>query len=150
MFIYFTILFELCAGCKNEDFQKHVPECISKFTLVFCLQPSMLLNKAYISSSALLFFFLLAGRLSYKVNPEKKELSINVTENLEGHNYIIRLCHAKDLICVGTSYRDMRVVSPSAYHTLHCSFYIFRCRVVQSCMCIFAKQVNQIFIYIYI
>lgn len=66
-------------GCKNEDFQKHVPECIT-------------------------------GRLSYKVNPEKKELSINVTENLEGHNYIIRLCHAKDLICVGTSNRDMRVI----------------------------------------
>ncbi|CAN9508282.1 unnamed protein product [Ophioblennius macclurei] len=43
----------------------------------------------------------ITGRLSYTVNPEKKELSVSVTEMLEDHNYILRLCR-KDFICSGT------------------------------------------------
>ncbi|XP_029969851.1 putative interleukin-17 receptor E-like isoform X2 [Salarias fasciatus] len=43
----------------------------------------------------------ITGRLSYTVNPEKKELSVSVSEMLDGHNYHLRLCH-KNLICFGT------------------------------------------------
>lgn len=43
----------------------------------------------------------ITGRLSYNVNPERKELSINVSDMLEDHDYHLRLCH-KDFICIGT------------------------------------------------
>ncbi|XP_062300203.1 putative interleukin-17 receptor E-like [Scomber scombrus] len=43
----------------------------------------------------------ITGRLSYDVNPEKKELSVNVTDMLENHDYHLRLCH-KHFICAGT------------------------------------------------
>lgn len=43
----------------------------------------------------------ITGRLSYSVNPEKKELSVNVSEMLEDHNYQVRLCH-NDFVCYGT------------------------------------------------
>uniref|UniRef100_A0A3Q4N9I3 Interleukin-17 receptor C/E N-terminal domain-containing protein n=1 Tax=Neolamprologus brichardi TaxID=32507 RepID=A0A3Q4N9I3_NEOBR len=42
-----------------------------------------------------------SGRLSYKVNPDKKELSVNVSDMLNDHNYHLRLCR-KDFICSGT------------------------------------------------
>ncbi|KAG7240670.1 hypothetical protein INR49_026559, partial [Caranx melampygus] len=43
----------------------------------------------------------ITGRLSYNVNPEKKEVSVNVSDMLEDHNYYVRLCH-KGFICYGT------------------------------------------------
>ncbi|XP_005915739.1 putative interleukin-17 receptor E-like [Haplochromis burtoni] len=43
----------------------------------------------------------ITGRLSYKVNPDKKELSVNVSDMLNDHNYHLRLCR-KDFICSGT------------------------------------------------
>ncbi|XP_078137494.1 interleukin-17 receptor E-like protein isoform X2 [Sander vitreus] len=43
----------------------------------------------------------ITGRLSYDVNPERKELSVSVSNMLEDHDYLLRLCH-KDFICVGT------------------------------------------------
>lgn len=45
--------------------------------------------------------FFVAGRLSYAVDTENKELSVSVSDMLEDHNYHLRLCH-KDFICVGT------------------------------------------------
>lgn len=56
--------------CRNEDLQRHVPECIT-------------------------------GRLSYDVNPQRKELTVSVTDMLEDQNYLLRLCR-KDFICTGT------------------------------------------------
>ncbi|XP_047431405.1 putative interleukin-17 receptor E-like [Mugil cephalus] len=43
----------------------------------------------------------ITGRLSYDVDPERKELRVNVSDMLEDHNYHLRLCH-RDYICVGT------------------------------------------------
>uniref|UniRef100_UPI0037E72F01 interleukin-17 receptor E-like protein n=1 Tax=Semicossyphus pulcher TaxID=241346 RepID=UPI0037E72F01 len=43
----------------------------------------------------------ITGRLSYNVNPQKKELSVHVSDMLEDHDYHLRLCH-KDFICSGT------------------------------------------------
>lgn len=43
----------------------------------------------------------ITGRLSYDVNPERKELSVSVTDMLEDHNYHLRLC-LNDFICAGT------------------------------------------------
>nr|XP_020456910.1 putative interleukin-17 receptor E-like isoform X2 [Monopterus albus] len=43
----------------------------------------------------------ITGKLSYTVNPERKELSVSVSDMLEDHNYLLRLCH-KHFICVGT------------------------------------------------
>ncbi|TDG96771.1 hypothetical protein EPR50_G00232480 [Perca flavescens] len=43
----------------------------------------------------------ITGRLSYDVNPERKELSVSVSNMLEDHDYLLRLCH-KDFICIGT------------------------------------------------
>ncbi|MEQ2277049.1 hypothetical protein XENORESO_018574 [Xenotaenia resolanae] len=43
----------------------------------------------------------ITGTLSYTVNPEKKELTINVSDMLQDYNYHLRLCH-KDFICTGT------------------------------------------------
>ncbi|XP_069013077.1 interleukin-17 receptor E-like protein isoform X2 [Embiotoca jacksoni] len=43
----------------------------------------------------------ITGRLSYDVNPEMKELSVNVSDMLEDRDYLLRLCH-KNFICVGT------------------------------------------------
>ncbi|KAA8580037.1 putative interleukin-17 receptor E-like [Etheostoma spectabile] len=43
----------------------------------------------------------ITGRISYDVNPERKELSVTVSNMLEDHDYHLRLCH-KDFICVGT------------------------------------------------
>ncbi|XP_037615755.1 putative interleukin-17 receptor E-like isoform X1 [Sebastes umbrosus] len=43
----------------------------------------------------------ITGRLSYDVNPQRKELSVSVSDMLEDHDYYLRLCH-KDFICVGT------------------------------------------------
>ncbi|KAM9328386.1 interleukin-17 receptor E-like protein [Pholidichthys leucotaenia] len=57
-------------GCRNDNFRKHVPECIT-------------------------------GTLSYNVNPMRKELSVNVSDMLKGHNYHVRLCR-KGFICIGT------------------------------------------------
>ncbi|KAI3366439.1 hypothetical protein L3Q82_000581 [Scortum barcoo] len=42
-----------------------------------------------------------AGRLSYDINPQRKELSVVVSDMLEDHNYHLRLCR-KDFICIGT------------------------------------------------
>lgn len=44
----------------------------------------------------------ITGKLSYKVNPERKYLTVNVTEMRQGHNYNLRLCLAKGFICAGT------------------------------------------------
>ncbi|KAM4614606.1 interleukin-17 receptor E-like protein [Polymixia lowei] len=43
----------------------------------------------------------ITGRLSYDVNPEKKELIVNVSDMLEDKDYHLRLCH-KGYICRGT------------------------------------------------
>lgn len=43
----------------------------------------------------------ITGRLSYDVNPERKELSVNVTDMLEDHDYHLRLC-LNNFICAGT------------------------------------------------
>lgn len=53
-----------------------------------------------------------AGRLSYDVNPQRKELSVSVSDMLEDHNYHLRLCR-KDFICSGTGVNTL--VSPSQY-----------------------------------
>ncbi|XP_072233852.1 interleukin-17 receptor E-like protein [Leuresthes tenuis] len=43
----------------------------------------------------------ITGRLSYDVNPEKKELEVSVSDMLQGYDYHLRLCH-KGFICAGT------------------------------------------------
>nr|XP_020495138.1 putative interleukin-17 receptor E-like [Labrus bergylta] len=43
----------------------------------------------------------ITGRLSYDIKPQRKELSVSVSDMLEDHNYHLRLC-LKDFICVGT------------------------------------------------
>lgn len=43
-----------------------------------------------------------AGRLSYDVDPQKRELSVRVTDMLEDYSYYLRLCRRKDFICAGT------------------------------------------------
>lgn len=48
----------------------------------------------------------LAGRLSYDINTETKELAVSVSDMLEGHDYHLRLCH-KDFICTGTSAKTL-------------------------------------------
>lgn len=42
-----------------------------------------------------------AGKLSYDVKPERKELSVRVTDMLEDYDYFLRLCR-NDFICKGT------------------------------------------------
>ncbi len=51
-----------------------------------------------------------AGRLSYDVDPQRKELSVVVSDMLEDHNYHLRLCH-KDFICLGTGTNTLVSVS---------------------------------------
>ncbi|XP_055009437.1 uncharacterized protein il17rel isoform X2 [Boleophthalmus pectinirostris] len=63
-------------GCSNEDLQRHIPDCIS----------------VWIS----------AGKLLYKVNPEEKSITVNVSEMRQDHNYNLRLCYAKRYICMST------------------------------------------------
>ncbi|KAM9334628.1 interleukin-17 receptor E-like protein [Symphorus nematophorus] len=41
------------------------------------------------------------GRLSYNVNPQRKELNVSVSDMLEDYDYHLRLCH-KNFICRGT------------------------------------------------
>lgn len=53
-----------------------------------------------------------AGRLSYDVNPERRELTVSVSDMLEDHNYHLRLCR-NDFICIGTGAHIL--VSPSQY-----------------------------------
>ncbi|XP_054480805.1 uncharacterized protein il17rel isoform X2 [Anoplopoma fimbria] len=43
----------------------------------------------------------ITGRLSYDVNPQKKELSVSVSDMLDDQDYHLRLCR-KDFICIGT------------------------------------------------
>ncbi|XP_012728988.2 putative interleukin-17 receptor E-like [Fundulus heteroclitus] len=43
----------------------------------------------------------ITGTLSYIENPVKKELTVNVSDMLQDHDYHLRLCH-KDFICTGT------------------------------------------------
>ncbi|XP_037317341.2 putative interleukin-17 receptor E-like [Pungitius pungitius] len=43
----------------------------------------------------------ITGRLSYDVNPKRKELKVSASDTLEDHDYHLRLCH-KDFICAGT------------------------------------------------
>ncbi|XP_040885643.1 putative interleukin-17 receptor E-like isoform X2 [Toxotes jaculatrix] len=43
----------------------------------------------------------ITGRLSYDVNPRRKELNVSVSDMLEDHNYYLRLCY-KGFICSGT------------------------------------------------
>ncbi|XP_068442981.1 interleukin-17 receptor E-like protein [Clinocottus analis] len=43
----------------------------------------------------------ITGRLSYVVNPQRKELSVSVSDMLEDEDYYLRLCY-RDFICVGT------------------------------------------------
>lgn len=43
----------------------------------------------------------ITGRLSYDVDPQKRELRVSVSDMLEDHNYHLRLCR-KDFICIGT------------------------------------------------
>lgn len=102
--------FCLSTDCTNEALRGNVPECISKFNdhlqplaarLITSLTP---LNLRVSIVRLIVWWFLLplsAGRLSYDVNPEKKELRVNVSDVLEDRNYNLRLCH-KDFICVGT------------------------------------------------
>ncbi|KAK7896155.1 hypothetical protein WMY93_021480 [Mugilogobius chulae] len=42
------------------------------------------------------------SKLQYIVNLEKKSVTVNVTEMRKGHNYNLRLCHAKGYICAST------------------------------------------------
>ncbi|XP_023121651.2 putative interleukin-17 receptor E-like isoform X1 [Amphiprion ocellaris] len=42
----------------------------------------------------------ITGRLSYNNIPERKELSVKVSDMLEGHDYNVRLCY-KNFICIG-------------------------------------------------
>nr|XP_046235075.1 putative interleukin-17 receptor E-like [Scatophagus argus] len=42
----------------------------------------------------------ITGRLSYDINPERKELSVSVSDMLEDYDYHLRLCR-KDFICIG-------------------------------------------------
>ncbi|XP_030295872.1 putative interleukin-17 receptor E-like [Sparus aurata] len=44
----------------------------------------------------------ITGRLSYDVNPQKRELSVRVSDMLEDYSYHLRLCRRKDFICAGT------------------------------------------------
>ncbi|XP_033987368.1 putative interleukin-17 receptor E-like [Trematomus bernacchii] len=43
----------------------------------------------------------ITGKLSYDVKPERKELSVRVTDMLEDYDYFLRLCR-NDFICKGT------------------------------------------------
>lgn len=54
-----------------------------------------------------------AGRLSYDVNPQKRELSVRVSDMLEDYSYHLRLCRRKDFICAGTGVN--KLVSPYFY-----------------------------------
>ncbi|XP_030004135.1 putative interleukin-17 receptor E-like [Sphaeramia orbicularis] len=44
----------------------------------------------------------ITGRLSYHVNPERKELSVTVSAMLDDYNYLVRLCHKAHFFCSGT------------------------------------------------
>ncbi|KAJ0012518.1 hypothetical protein NQD34_016852 [Periophthalmus magnuspinnatus] len=44
----------------------------------------------------------ITGKLLYKVNPEEKSITVDVIDFHEGHNYNLRLCHAKGFICTST------------------------------------------------
>lgn len=44
----------------------------------------------------------ITGRLSYDVDPQRKELTVSVSDMLEDYNYHLRLCK-KDFICAGTT-----------------------------------------------
>lgn len=48
----------------------------------------------------------ITGRLSYDLNQEKKELSVRVSDMLEGYDYHLRLCR-KDFICMGTGAKTL-------------------------------------------
>lgn len=47
------------------------------------------------------------------LNPQRKELSVSVSDMLEDQDYHLRLCH-KDFICVGTG--AYTLVSPAVSH----------------------------------
>lgn len=49
------------------------------------------------------------------MNPQRKQLSVSVSDMLEDHDYHLRLCH-RDFICVGTGAHVL--VSPSIYWKL--------------------------------
>lgn len=49
---------------------------------------------------------LLAGRLSYDTNLQKKEISVWVTGMREEYDYHLRLCR-KDFICTGTGAKTL-------------------------------------------
>lgn len=51
-----------------------------------------------------------AGRLSYDVNTETKEVAVSVSDMLQGHDYHLRLCR-KDFICTGTGAKALVSVS---------------------------------------
>uniref|UniRef100_A0A3Q2CB49 Interleukin 17 receptor E like n=1 Tax=Cyprinodon variegatus TaxID=28743 RepID=A0A3Q2CB49_CYPVA len=54
----------------------------------------------------------ITGTLSYVLSPEKKELTISVTDMLADHDYNLRLCH-KDFICIGTGvYTQVKKENP--------------------------------------
>ncbi|KAM4711755.1 interleukin-17 receptor E-like protein [Anableps anableps] len=54
----------------------------------------------------------ITGTLSYTVNPEKKELTISVSDMLQDYDYNLRLCR-KDFICSGTgAYTQIKKEQP--------------------------------------
>lgn len=122
---------QLCsAGCSDDDFRRNVPECISKCINLWILWAEVAhewrSERVTFSSQFFFFFFVIvllfhmcpsAGRLSYKVNPDRKELSVNVTDMLHEHNYHLRLCH-KDFICSGTG--AYTLVRPSYWSNYLC------------------------------
>lgn len=60
----------------------------------------------------------ITGRLSYDVNPQRKELTVSVSDMLEDQDYLLRLCH-KDFICSGTgTYSLIRKEEPVKSITL--------------------------------
>ncbi len=85
--------------------------CESLSQAIFC-RPSYILIVRWKPHTNL---SLTAGRLSYDVNPERKELSVSVSDMLEDHNYHLRLCR-KDFICLGTGASSL--VSSYIYWTL--------------------------------
>lgn len=48
----------------------------------------------------------ITGRLSYDMDPQKKQLSVRVMDMREGHDYHLRLCR-RDFICIGTGAKTL-------------------------------------------
>lgn len=57
---------------------------------------------------------LLAGRLSYDMDPQKKQLSVHVTDMRQGQDYHLRLCR-RDFICIGTGAKTLVRCSPAHF-----------------------------------